>query len=457
MLPPSDGTAISQNAALVNSLRTLQSDLDRQAPAASGGARPLPSQADLKMVAADTRHARFGASDVQAAQFFLDHPQAFTQAAASDCSTGPTTLPGYRAGKVDAGPDKFSLSLKGPDPDLAVGGTHDQQEAQRDETVKLEGYAASSYETRPLPGSLRWPSDGDVHGILSGLKPNPPIGVDGQDVTHAVYQSEIPNATPDQVFAHWTQQPNEVFNAGGMEIRPPVNTLQSGRYMLETGGTNAPPTWLPVQIKVDPAARTIHIDTLDGHVLRGEQTFSFQDDGCGGTRIVQDARFQASSQLTGDMQHFLPISQGQHDAWQQAHLETYEQFNGNPGYKGIGTPYVDPLSQAEVLGGKAFLQVVAHPARAADAAISGLGDGANYAIDLSGRLGADALDGAGDATRQALDWLHLPGGNAIDSASHETGKFISSLADKTGDVVESGMHKVGDVTKTVIDDLNPFD
>jgi hypothetical protein len=191
-------------------------------------------------------------------------------------------------------------------------------------------------------------------------------------------------------------------------------------------------------------------------VLRGEQTFYFKDDGCGGTRIVQDARFQASSQLTGDMQHFLPISQGQHDAWQQAHLETYEQFNGDPGYKGIGIPYVDPLTQAEALGDKAFLQVVAHPARAADAAISALGDGANYGIDLSGRLTADALDGAGDATRQTLDWLHLPGGAVIDGASHETGQFISSLADKTGDVVESGMHKVGDATKSVLDALNPF-
>jgi len=456
MLPPPDGTALSQSAATLNSLRTLQADLARPGAATSGGAAPLPSQADLKMVAADTQHARFSATDVQAAQFFLDHPEALAQASSSDCSTGPTTLPGFRAGKVDPGPDKFSLSLQGPDPDLAVGGTHDQQEAQRDETVKLEAYAGSSYETRLLPGSLRWPSDGDVQGILSGLKPNPPIGVDGKDVTHAVYQSEIPNATPDQVFAHWTLQPNEVFNAGGMEIRPPIKTLQDGRYMLETGGTNAPPTWLPVQIKVDPAARTIHIDTLDGHVLRGEQTFYFKDDGCGGTRIVQDARFQASSQLTGDMQHFLPISQGQHDAWQQAHLETYEQFNGDPGYKGIGVPYVDPLTQGEALGDKAFLQVVAHPARAADAAISALGDGANYGIDLSGRLTADALDGAGDTTRQTLDWLHLPGGAAIDSASHETGQFISSLADKTGDVVESGMHKVGDATKSVLDALNPF-
>ncbi len=456
MLPPPDSTAISQNATLLNSQRTLQTDLGRSVPATADGAAPLPKQADLKTVAADPQHARFSAADVQAAQFFLDHPEALTQAASSDCSTGPTTLPGYRAGNVDSGPDKFSLSLKGPDPDLAVGGTRDQQEAQRDETVKLEGYAASSYETRLLPSGMRWPSDGDVQGILSGLKPTPPIGVDGQDVTHAVYQSEIPNATPDQVFAHWTQQPNEVFNAGGMEIRPPVKTLQDGRCMLETGGTNAPPTWLPVQIKVDPAARTIHIDTLDGHVLRGEQTFYFKDDGCGGTRIVQDAHFQASSQLTGDMQHFLPISQGQHDAWQQAHLETYEQFNGNPNYKGIGIPYVDPMTQAEVLGGKAFLQTVSHPARAADAAISLVGDGTNYAIDLSGRLSADTLDGAGDATHQVLDWLRLPGGSTIDGAAHDTGQFISGLADKTGDVVESAMHDVGGATKNVIDFLNPF-
>jgi hypothetical protein len=68
--------------------------------------------------------------------------------------------------------------------------------------------------------------------------------------------------------------------------------VDGGRYMLETGAAVVP-TWLPVEISVDAQAHSITIHTLDGHVLRGEQTFSFVDNGCDGTTIVQDARFQA--------------------------------------------------------------------------------------------------------------------------------------------------------------------
>lgn len=421
------------------------------------------STKDLQDVVADTQHARYSQADVQAAQFFLAHPEALAGAeaqagddAAPACTTGPVIEPGYHAGNVDAGPNNFSLSLDGPDPDLAVGGTHDQQEAQRDQTVRLAGDAAASYETRLLPGSMRWPIDGDVSNILDGLQPNPPIGVDGQDVTHAIYQSQIPNATPDQVFDHWTQHPNEVFNAGGMEIRPPVTQLVDGRYMLETGGTSAPPTWLPVEIKVGQAARSINIKTLDGHVLRGEQTFTFKDDGCGGTRIVQDARFQASSKLTGSMQKFLPISQGQHYAWQAAHRETYEQFDGDPGYKGIGIPYIDPITQGKALAGRALIQVAKDPGRAADAGIDLTGDLANYGLDLSGRLTQGTADATGAAAHQALDWLGLPGGSQVEMAADDTGQFLSNLQDKAGDVIESGADKLGDGAKAVVDFFDPF-
>jgi len=459
MIPAPDGGASAPNPALLASLQALQADVRKNAPPGAGPAQPLTRQ-DLQAVVGDTAHTRYSAADTQAAQFFLDHPEALDAASqAPACGTTPASAfgPGYHAVKMDAGPNDFSLTLTGPNPDLAVGGTHDQQEAQRDETVKLATDAAASYETRPF-GGARWPSDGDVSHILSGLSTNPPIGTDGVDVTHAIYQSDVPNATPDQVFQHWVQQPNEVFNAGGMEIRPPTATLQDGgRYMLETSASaGAPPTWLPVQIKVDPAAHSIHIDTLDGHVLRGEQTFTFQDDGCGGTRIVQDARFQASSAMTGDLQQFLPISTGQHGAWQAAHRETYEQFNGNPGYKGIGTDWVDPLSQTKELAEKALAQAAKDPGSAADAGIDLTGDLANYGLDLGGRLTAGGLDLVGDGARDTLGWLHLPGGAQVDAAAHGTGQFLSNLADKTGDVIESTTDKVGDAAKTVIDFVNPF-
>jgi len=369
---------------------------------------------------------------------------------------GPAQAPGLQPGRVDRGPNDFRLGLQGPDPDLAVGGSHDEQEYQRDQTVRLAAYAAASYESRWIPGSFRYPADADVSGILAGLKPNTPIGEDGREVTHAIYQSRIPNASPQQVFDHWVQHPNEVFNAGGMEIRPPTTTLHDGRYMLETGGTNAPPTWLPVEIKVDPLQRSINIKTLDGHVLRGEQTFSFRDDGCGGTAIVQDARFQASSKLVGDMQTFLPISQGQHNAWQHAHRESYEQFNGDRGYSGIGIPLVDPLRQLGALGGQAVGQIVSDPGRAVDGGIDSLGDLGNLGLDFKGRIEAWAADQVGGAAHWTFDRLGLPGGAQVEQLAHGTGQVLNAVEDTAGDWLQAGADKAGDAAKSVVDFVNPF-
>jgi len=292
--------------------------------------------------------------------------------------------------------------------------------------------------------ATRWPSDGEVSNILSGLSTNPPIGEDGKDVTHGIYQSQIPNASPQQVFDHWVKNPNEVFNAGGMEIRPPVTEFHDGRYMLETGGKSAPPTWLPVEIKVDPAQRSINIKTLDGHVLRGEQTFTFKDNGCGGTTIVQDARFQASSKLVGDMQKFMPVSTGQHNAWQNAHLENYKQFNGDPGFKGIGIPLVDPGTQGLVLGGKGILEALKDPGRAANAGVDLFGDGANLLFDTTGKGAQSILDGAGRGLHTTLDSLGLPGGESAQSFFHGTGVGANELGDWTGDALQWGADKAGD-------------
>jgi len=358
---------------------------------------------------------------------------------------------------VVAGPNHFNLTLQGPDPDLAVGGTHEQQETQRDKTVELAIYAGTSYESRLLPGEARVPSNGQVSDILKGLNPNPPVGTDGVDVTRGIYQSSIPNASADAVFNHWVKNPNEVFNAGGMEIRPPITTLVNGRYMLETGGTNAPPTWLPVEITVNAADRSIHIQTLDGHVLRGEQTFSFRDDGSGGTRIVQDARFQASSQLAGDLQQFLPIAQGQHNAWQNAHRESYEQFNGDKNFQGIGMPYVDPLRQAGALTKQAVGQIITDPDGAADGAVDLAGDVGNLTLDTVGKGGDVVIDGAGTLAREAMDSSGIPGGVQVQRAANATGDFVEGTMDTAGDWVEAGADKLGNGAAATVRFLNPFD
>lgn len=338
---------------------------------------------------------------------------------------------------VANGPNDFNLGIEGPDPTLAAGGTHDQQEAQRDTLVALSVEALQSYVTGHTPGTDRTPPDSDVATILDKLDTNPPIGDDGEEVTHAVYQSSIPNATAQQGYDHFVNNAGEVFAAGGMEIRPPTQSLQDGgRYMLEIG--TPVPTWLPVEIRLDPANNAITIHTLDGHVLRGEQTFTFTDDGNGGTVLTQDARFQASSVLPEELQQITPISTGQHVTWENAHREIYEQFNGDRDYKGIGTDF----SAGNLLAAwsEALGAIVADPGNAADVGIDITGEFANWGVDLTGK-GIDA----------AFDYLGIPGGDTIKNALDTTGDLISSGADWVGDRTEDVVDGVVDGAKWLND------
>lgn len=338
--------------------------------------------------------------------------------------------------EVERGANQFELGIEGPDPNLATGGTHDQQEAQRDKTVAFAVLALGSYTTGHAPGP-RIPSDGDVQSILDGLQTNPPIGSDGEDVTHAVYQSQIPNMTAEQGYDHFVNNPDEVFNAGGMEIRPPTESLQDGgRYMLEIG--TPVPTWLPVEIRLDPANNAVTIHTLDGHVLRGEQTFTFTDDGNGGAVLTQDARFQASSQLPEELQQITSIADGQHASWQHAHREIYEQANGDRDYKGIGIEFSASAllaSWADALG-----NIVNDPGNALDTGIDIAGEFTNWGLDLQG----DVIEGA-------FDWLGIPGGGVIGNAYDTVGDWVSSAADVTGDVAEAVIDAPGNAVDWVQD------
>lgn len=338
--------------------------------------------------------------------------------------------PGLSSIGATPGPNGFEAALDGPDPNLAVGGDHDQQEFQRDKTVALSVLALESYVTGHTPVTDRSPPDDQVQSILDSLGTNPPIGSDGEDVTRIVYQSTIPNATAAEGYQHFVENPEQVFSAGGMEIRPPTDRLvDGGRYMLEIGGPV--PTWLPVEIRLDPASNAITINTLDGHVLRGEQTFTFTDDGTGGTVLTQDARFQASSQLPGELQELTSISGGQHLAWEYAHREIYEQFNGDRGYEGMGTDLFN--KQQLAAWSEALVNFVSDPGNAADTGIDVGGELANWGVDLSGR-GIEA----------AFDWLGIPGGGTIREGFDAVGDWISSGADWAGDRVEDGVDWVED-------------
>lgn len=330
--------------------------------------------------------------------------------------------PGLNPVKADAGPNQFEIGVQGPDPDLAVGGSHDQQEHQRDALLALATRGFASYLTGHTPGTPRYPSDGDVSNILRDLQPNPPIGEVGREVTRAVYQSDIPNATPQEAYDHFVQNPDQVFGAGGMEIRPPAQRLEDGgRYMLETGGP--PPTWLPVEIRLDDSAHAITINTLDGHVLRGTQTFTFTENCNGGTTLTQDASFQASTPLVGDIQELASVSGGQHNAWENAHREIYGQFNGDPGYTGIGTSAVSPDL---IKGwGQMLLTIASDP-----------GNFTDVLIDSGGELANETIDQWGGWAGDAMDWAGIPGGGVVRDVTDTIGDGLSAGADKAGDFVE---------------------
>lgn len=350
--------------------------------------------------------------------------------------------------EVPRGPNDLHMSLEGPDPDLVVGGSHDQQEAQRDKTLDLADDAARSYAGRRLDFRQ---SDADVNAKLNTLSRNPPIGSDGVEVTHGVYTSTVPNATAQEMFDHWVNNPNDVFNAGGMEIRPAsAKLVDGGRYMLEIG---APvPTWLPVEITVDAQAKSITIHTLDGHVLRGEQTFSFVDDGCAGVTIVQDARFQAGSQVVGDLQTITSVSEGQHQAWIAAHRESWEQFNGDPNYAGIGTSFGNQEGRrilAEV-GDK----LLHEPGTVVNGAIDVGGDLANGAYDWAGRRVDDVIDSAGSVVGSGMDAVHVPGGGAVRAGVDKVGDGVEVVADVVGDGTEVVVDKVGDMAGATVDTLS---
>jgi hypothetical protein len=362
------------------------------------------------------------------------------------------TDPLFRSGQVERGPNDFKLGIQGPDPLLAVGGTHDQQEFQRDTTLALAALAFPSYVSGHV-GVSRVPSDAQVRGILDRLNPNPPLGTDGVEVTRAVYQSSIPNATPQQAYQHFVNNPGEVFGAGGMEIRPPAGQLvDGGRYMLEMGGPA--PTWLPVEIRLDPAKHSVTILTLDGHVLRGEQTFTFTADCNGGVVLTQDARFQASSRLPGEVQQLTSIAQGQHQAWQFAHREMYEQFNGDAGYSGMGT---DAFNQQQLSAWSELLyNVVVHPGRSADAAIDTGGELTNAGVDLSGRFADWGIDNGGEIIGDTLDRLGIPGGAAVRRGFDLVGDATRIVTDRAGDYVSTVADRGGDVARVVIDVVTPW-
>jgi hypothetical protein len=172
--------------------------------------------------------------------------------------------------------------------------------------------------TSTLAAAAAGPRLGDLvcRTVLRGLSPTPPIP-SAPEETH-VYRSRVA-AVPADVFAAVSTRLPELFAASGLV----VHNGKDGRMMLEDPGP--PPLWMPVQAMIDATRRTIAITTLDGHPLRGVNSFRFVAEG-GGTLVEQTARCQASSELSGVGARLFG-SDRQAAAWREFHAYLFRLFD----------------------------------------------------------------------------------------------------------------------------------
>ena len=145
------------------------------------------------------------------------------------------------------------------------------------------------------------------------LSPSPPLA--GYPAMRHDYASVIPDRTPLEVFDLACRNLERAFGASGLTVRG-AGSGWPRKMMLEDAGT--PRVWLPIRAEVDRSTRTLSIVTLDGHGLRGTNTFAFTSDGGSGTRIVQTTFTQGSSQL---------IRVGQALSAEARQAETWREFH----------------------------------------------------------------------------------------------------------------------------------
>jgi hypothetical protein len=182
---------------------------------------------------------------------------------------------------------------------------------QANETRKLASYASLSV----LSGG-RTPPDTAVEAKLRSMQLTPVLPGPTSIVD---YTSTVPGASAQSLYEKFVSNPGAVFNASGdLSFRPPTAKLTQGaRIMIEDKGP--PPLWMPVQVRLDPARREIQFQTLDGHALRGTNTFRFSDDGKGNARIEQHSVFQFSSLPASIGNGVFGGSDRQHKTWEGAH------------------------------------------------------------------------------------------------------------------------------------------
>ena len=224
---------------------------------------------------------------------------AFVTDPASRTSSRPSTLN-----------NNFRRVISGAHPAPVAGGFFEGLR-QANETRKLASYAALS----TLSGGSS-PPDTAVEAKLRSMRLTPVLPGPASIVD---YTSTVPGTSAQKLYEAFISNPNAVFNGSGeLSFRPPTAKLAEGaRIMIEDKGP--PPLWMPVQVHLDPAKREIQFQTLDGHALRGTNTFRFSDDGKGGARIDQHSVFQFSSLPASLGNGLFGGSDRQHKTWEGAH------------------------------------------------------------------------------------------------------------------------------------------
>ncbi len=212
------------------------------------------------------------------------------------------------AGKAPAPANSFRMRVHaGPTPPLVAGWA--QQARQGTLFAGLLSSAALSFK-RDSVGF-----DQAVRELLLRLQPTPLVAGPRALVE---YSSRVGGA-PDDVFKFLCEHLEELLGDAGLKIRPSTAQLGDGaRVLLEDAGM-LPGLWFPVELRVDPAGRTLTLQTLDGHPFCGVNGFAVLPAEKEGAVLRQRSEFQSSS-VAAHLGAKLPgATSHQHEVWTKFH------------------------------------------------------------------------------------------------------------------------------------------
>ncbi len=189
----------------------------------------------------------------------------------------------------------------------------------------LEGARQSSVSALLLLArSTGEPPEAALRQLLGTLQPTRLLN---GDKVVARYGIDLPRTRPRAAFDALINRPGELFEAAGLRMRPEVGELRDGaRVVLEDRGFGAP-IWFPVEVQVDRARLQVTFQTLDGHPLRGTNSFRMVPGENGGARVEQESRFQASSRASQLGAQLPALTEHQHQVWRSFQAALFARLN----------------------------------------------------------------------------------------------------------------------------------